>query len=253
MAVDRAALRHRRGAGLRLSAGDEDRRRLVRERRGLALGLLIGALTLGKALPHLIDLPLRRPRGGRRCCSPRAWRWPAASLVFTVGRDGPFVRAHGAFDPHAIRRVLCDPRRAPGDCRLSRTHVGALRDVDVGRRVRHGQLHRRGPADAQRPGSAGRVPRHRQRRGRLRARRLLADRLGKARVARWAWSSAPPAARADRRSCSAAAVVALRPRDGVGLRGRRRLGAILGAGQRVRAARPCRHRAHRCRPASDSC
>lgn len=85
--------------GMKLAAG------WFRERRGLALGILIGALTLGKALPHLLT-----------AIYGTAWRQPmllasalaviGGLLVITVVRDGPHVAASAPFDPHAIRRIF---------------------------------------------------------------------------------------------------------------------------------------------------
>jgi MFS family permease len=76
-----------------------------RERRGLALGLLIGALTLGKAFPHLLTALFGT-----------AWREPmllasglslaGGIIVLAFVRDGPFVAATAPFDPHAIRKIL---------------------------------------------------------------------------------------------------------------------------------------------------
>jgi MFS family permease len=74
-------------------------------RRGFALGLLIGALTLGKAVPYLMTTLFGTE-----------WRLPllAASalsltggvLVFLAARDGPYLAPSRRFDPHAIRRLL---------------------------------------------------------------------------------------------------------------------------------------------------
>jgi MFS family permease len=74
-------------------------------RRGLALGLLIGALTLGKAVPYLMTALFGT-----------AWRLPllvasalalgGGVLVFVAARDGPFLAPSRRFDPHAIRRLL---------------------------------------------------------------------------------------------------------------------------------------------------
>jgi MFS family permease len=85
--------------GMKIAAG------WFRERRGFALGLLIGALTLGKAFPHLLTALFGT-----------AWREPmvvvsvlaaaGGSLVLAVVRDGPFVAPTGPFDPHAIRKIL---------------------------------------------------------------------------------------------------------------------------------------------------
>ena len=74
-------------------------------RRGFALGLLIGALTLGKAVPYLMTTFLGAE-----------WRTPlliasglslaGGVLVFIAARDGPFLAPSRRFDPHAIRRLL---------------------------------------------------------------------------------------------------------------------------------------------------
>ena len=76
-----------------------------RDGRGLALGILIGALTLGKAFPHLLSALFGVE-----------WRAPmllasglaiaGGALVLAIVRDGPFVAATAPFDPQAIRRVL---------------------------------------------------------------------------------------------------------------------------------------------------
>lgn len=76
-----------------------------RARRGLALGLLIGALTLGKAVPYLVTTLFADQ-----------WRAPlllasvlslsGGILVITLARDGPYLAPATRFDPHAIRRIL---------------------------------------------------------------------------------------------------------------------------------------------------
>ncbi len=73
--------------------------------RGFALGLLIGALTLGKALPYLLTAFFAQQ-----------WRAPmmlasalalaGGTLVVLIVRDGPYVAPTAPFDPHAIRKVL---------------------------------------------------------------------------------------------------------------------------------------------------
>ncbi len=85
--------------GMKVAAG------WFRDQRGFALGVLIGALTLGKAFPHLLTALY----GDR-------WREPVLTasglailgglLVLAVVRDGPFVSATTPFDPHAIRRIF---------------------------------------------------------------------------------------------------------------------------------------------------
>ena len=76
-----------------------------RDGRGFALGLLIGALTLGKAFPHLLTALFGNE-----------WREPmllasglavvGGTLVVLIVRDGPFLAPTAPFDPQAITRVL---------------------------------------------------------------------------------------------------------------------------------------------------
>ena len=76
-----------------------------RDGRGLALGALIGALTLGKSFPYLLTAMFGAE-----------WRQPmllvsalavaGGTLVLMIVRDGPYVTATAPFDPHAIRKVL---------------------------------------------------------------------------------------------------------------------------------------------------
>ena len=76
-----------------------------RARRGFALGGLVGALTLGKAMPYLVTAI-----GGG------TWRTPIVltSLLSVAGgvvaiaivRDGPLVAPTSRFDPRAIGRVF---------------------------------------------------------------------------------------------------------------------------------------------------
>jgi MFS family permease len=88
--------------GMKLAAG------WFRDRRGLALGVLIGALTFGKAFPHLLTAVYGAE-----------WRQPmlvasalaiiAGALVLAVVRDGPYVAATAPFDRHAVRRIFTTP------------------------------------------------------------------------------------------------------------------------------------------------
>ncbi|MEO7134976.1 MAG: MFS transporter [Vicinamibacterales bacterium] len=76
-----------------------------RDGRGFALGLLIGALTLGKSFPHLLTTVFGAE-----------WREPmllasalaliGGTLVLLTVRDGPYVAPTAPFDPRAITRVL---------------------------------------------------------------------------------------------------------------------------------------------------
>jgi MFS family permease len=88
--------------GMKIAAG------WFRDQRGLALGLLIGALTLGKAFPHLLT-----------AISGESWRTPmlmvsalsaiGGVLVLAIVKDGPYVTPTSPFDPHAIGRIIGTP------------------------------------------------------------------------------------------------------------------------------------------------
>jgi MFS family permease len=86
--------------GLKIAAG------WFIERRGTALGIVVGALTIGSAFPHLLawaaaDVP---------------WRtllWISSALAVVGGavvaatvRDGPYVSASAPFDAHAVGQVV---------------------------------------------------------------------------------------------------------------------------------------------------
>jgi MFS family permease len=80
------------------------------ERRGTALGLLIGALTLGSAGPHLLAA----------FATPLEWRvimvavtlqaLAGAAIMLFVVRDGPYVIVTGRFDPKAALIIFRDRR-----------------------------------------------------------------------------------------------------------------------------------------------
>lgn len=80
-----------------------------KEGRGLAIGILVGALTLGSASPHLV----------RWAVSPDAWRVVlglaagcavvGGLLVLLVPGDGPFAAPSPPFSLAAAPRILRDP------------------------------------------------------------------------------------------------------------------------------------------------
>jgi MFS family permease len=74
-------------------------------KRGLALGMLIGALTLGSALPHLV-----RAGGGATAFTVVSVASVATLLggvlIATLAREGPFPFRRAAFDPRQIGQVL---------------------------------------------------------------------------------------------------------------------------------------------------
>jgi MFS family permease len=85
--------------GLKIAAG------WFLERRGTALGIVVGALTIGSAFPHLLawgaaDVPWRM-----LMAVSSGLAVAGGLLVWLAVRDGPHVSASAPFDPHAIRHV----------------------------------------------------------------------------------------------------------------------------------------------------
>lgn len=88
--------------GMKIAAG------WFRERRGLALGVIIGALTTGKALPYLLTWQFVED-----------WRTPmllasalavlGGLLVVSIVRDGPYVTPTAPFDPRAAWQIFASP------------------------------------------------------------------------------------------------------------------------------------------------
>jgi MFS family permease len=81
-----------------------------RERRGTALGVVVGAVGLGSALPHLLawlgaGLPWRAVVGASSVLA-----IAGAILVSIAVSDGPYVSPSAPFDRHALRVVLRDRR-----------------------------------------------------------------------------------------------------------------------------------------------
>ena len=82
--------------GLKIAAG------WFKDRRGTALGIVVGALTIGSAFPHLLAW-------GAHGVPWRALMWTASALaviggviVATMVEDGPYVSATAPFDPRAV-------------------------------------------------------------------------------------------------------------------------------------------------------
>jgi MFS family permease len=79
-------------------------------RRGAALGVLVGALTVGSAFPHLLaaasaTIPWRALMLGASLLA-----LVGGLLVVTRVNDGPYVATSARFDPGAVARVFGDRR-----------------------------------------------------------------------------------------------------------------------------------------------
>lgn len=88
--------------GMKVAAG------WFQKQRGAALGVLIGALTVGSAFPHLLssvsaDVPWRTLMW---CASTLAV--VGGLLVISLVGDGPYVATSAPFDPGAVARVFAD-------------------------------------------------------------------------------------------------------------------------------------------------
>jgi MFS family permease len=89
--------------GMKIAAG------WFADRRALALGVVVGALTAGKAFPHLLQALL----------GDTGWRVPmlvasgltlvSGAMVIAFVRDGPHVPPTSRFDPHAVVRLFTTP------------------------------------------------------------------------------------------------------------------------------------------------
>jgi MFS family permease len=86
--------------GIKIAAG------WTRERRATAIGVLVGAVTLGTASPHLLRLAVD-PGLWRPVMAAAALSAGAAAVIFGVFvREGPFQSPSSPFDPRALGRVL---------------------------------------------------------------------------------------------------------------------------------------------------
>ncbi len=86
--------------GLKIAAGWTTRR------RGTALGVLVGALSIGSAFPHLLSALAARVAWRPLVLTASALALAGAVLVRGVVRDGPHVADTSPFNPRAAFRVF---------------------------------------------------------------------------------------------------------------------------------------------------
>ena len=113
-----------------------------RRERGVAVGGLVGALTIGSALPFLFRaLGAMGGADWRAVVGAASLAAVAGGLVALVGvRDGPERCQGAALQPRHRGARIRPGLRAAREPRLSRAHVGAVRDVDMGAAVHRGEL-----------------------------------------------------------------------------------------------------------------
>ena len=90
--------------GMKIAAG------WFEQRRGAALGILIGALTVGSAFPHLLASASATIPWRALMLAASALALIGGALVVTAVGDGPYVASSAPFDPAAVGRVFSDRR-----------------------------------------------------------------------------------------------------------------------------------------------
>src|SRR3954469_4938016 len=88
--------------GMKIAAGWFERR------RGAALGVLIGALTIGSAFPHLLASASATIPWRALILSASSLSLVGGALVISLVGDGPYVAKSAPFDPAAAGRVFSD-------------------------------------------------------------------------------------------------------------------------------------------------
>jgi MFS family permease len=86
--------------GLKIAAG------WFLDRRGTALGIVVGALTIGSAFPHLLAWATTGVSWRMLMICSSLLATAGAAIVGLTVKDGPYVSASAPFDPHAVGIVL---------------------------------------------------------------------------------------------------------------------------------------------------
>ena len=79
-----------------------------KERRGAALGILIGALTIGSAFPHLLAFASATVPWRVLMLAASALAIIGGGIVKAFVGDGPYVAASAPFQPDAVLQVFAD-------------------------------------------------------------------------------------------------------------------------------------------------
>ena len=90
--------------GMKIAAG------WFEQRRGAALGVLIGALTVGSAFPHLLASASATIAWRSLMLAASSLALIGGAIVVTAVADGPYVASSARFDPAAVGRVFSDRR-----------------------------------------------------------------------------------------------------------------------------------------------
>ncbi|MCU1382886.1 MAG: hypothetical protein JWL71_1583, partial [Acidobacteria bacterium] len=90
--------------GMKIAAG------WFEQRRGAALGVLIGALTVGSAFPHLLASASATIAWRTLMLAASTLALAGGAIVVAAVADGPYVASSARFDPAAAGRVFADRR-----------------------------------------------------------------------------------------------------------------------------------------------
>jgi MFS family permease len=101
-----------------------------RNGRGFALGALVGALTIGSALPHALYATGQLPWRGI-IFSASVLTLIASAIVWAFVRVRSISASESSFQSFASWRNCSQPAFAPGKSGLPGPHVGAVLDVDL--------------------------------------------------------------------------------------------------------------------------
>jgi MFS family permease len=86
--------------GIKIAAG------WTRSHRGTAIGVLVGALTLGSASPHLVRVFLQLDAWRPVLVAAAASAGAGTAVFALLAREGPYQAPSSPFDPRALGRVL---------------------------------------------------------------------------------------------------------------------------------------------------
>jgi MFS family permease len=86
--------------GMKIAAG------WFKDRRGTALGILVGALSLGSAFPHLLSWSAAAVTWQGLMLASSGLALLGGALVWLAVADGPHVTPSAPFDPHAVGAVI---------------------------------------------------------------------------------------------------------------------------------------------------
>ena len=111
----------------------------TRTDRGLGIGLLVGAITLGNAMPHLLNAAGGADDWRRVLYAAAALAVLGALIAAVVAREGPYATRIPPFDWRQPAG-FCGSANSSWSTSIPRPHVGALRHAHLAADLPGGQL-----------------------------------------------------------------------------------------------------------------